>query len=222
MLATALSGWRTWSAGALTAVAASAVLSACGSQGRQDAQEPNATFPVQVTKATWKTSQHLSEHTHLVIAVRNAGNKTIPDVAVTIVDPQSGTSVAAFGQAAHQQGLASRSRPVWIVDRPPGPCAGRSGYSCLSGGPGGAVTAYSNTWALGRLAPGRTATFDWTLTAISPGKHHIQYQVAAGLNGKAKARLPGGALARGDFTVNITSAPQQSYVNNSGQIVAAQ
>ena len=55
-----------------------------------------------------------------------------------------------------QPGLANPSRPIWIVDRPPGrvqrvPAQLPDG----SGSPGGAVTAYSNTWALGPLAPGR-------------------------------------------------------------------
>ena len=46
--------------------------------------------------------------------------------------------------------VANPSRPIWIVDRAPGPCR----YSCRNGGQGAAVTAYSNTWALGRLKPG--------------------------------------------------------------------
>ncbi len=112
-------------------------------------------------------------------------------------------------------GLASRSRPVWIVDQPPGLC----GYSCKSGGPGGAVTAYTDTWALGPLKPGATATFDWGVTAVRAGKWVVQYEVAAGLNGKAKAVLSDNALPVGRFNVTVHSKPAQSYVNNSGQIV---
>ena len=94
------------------------------------------------------------------------------------------------------------------------------GSSDGSGSPGGAVTAYSNTWALGALAPGHTAKFDWAVTAVEPGRHVVAWEVAAGLNGKAKAVLPGRRRPpHGTFTVLIHSAPAESYVNNNGQIV---
>ena len=202
---------------ALGAVAASVALGACGSGARQDANEPSGNFTVTVPVAKFPASQRLAQHTHLVISVRNSGTKTIPDVAVTITNPGYGTAAQAFGGliSSTTQPLASRSRPIWIIDRPPGPCV----YSCLSGGPGGAVTAYSNTWALGALQPGATATFDWAVTAVKPGTHLVQYRVAAGLNGKAKAVLAGGRPPVGTFKVNVTSVPQQSFVNNNGQVV---
>jgi hypothetical protein len=133
-----------------------------------------------------------------------------------------GTSVQAFAEKIECAScqLASDSRPVWIVDEPPNPnavCA----YSCQQGGPGGAVTAYSNTWALGPLKPGTTKTFDWKLTAVKSGMHTVAWQVAAGLNGKAKARTGGGTVPQGTFKVRIANAPQQAYVNNSGQVVTS-
>jgi hypothetical protein len=221
MFSRALSGWRTRSAGIVAGIAACAALSACGSGQRQDAQEPSATFPVEVTTARFPTSQTLSQHTHLVIEVRNVGHRTIPDIAVTITDPRRGTAIQAFGQSYSETGLANHSRPVWIVDRPPEP-NGKCGYSCRAGGPGGAVTAYSDTWAMGRLAPGQVARFDWGVTAVATGHHSIRYEVAAGLNGKAKARLSGGGLPWGVFNVNISNRPAQAYVNNQGQIVTTQ
>jgi hypothetical protein len=204
-------------------VVAATALAGCGGGARQDAKEPNGKFPVDVTSATFPASQRLAQHTHLVIKVRNAGNKMIPNLAVTILDPSQGTSAQAFGAdlsgAGATAGLASRSRPVWIVDSPPGPCR----YSCRSGGPGGDVTAYANTWALGRpLKPGDTATFDWGVTAIKPGRHTVQYQVAAGLNGKARAVLPGGGRPWGTFTVTVAKTPARSYVTDSGKIVTTQ
>src|SRR5438270_6281752 len=71
----ALSGRRTMSCTVVAGVAASVVLSACGGGQRQDVSEPSGTFHVQVTTASFPTSQRLSQHTHLVIAVRNTGNK---------------------------------------------------------------------------------------------------------------------------------------------------
>jgi hypothetical protein len=209
-------------AGAVSALA----VSACGSGARQDVHEPRGQFTVAVSTASFPSSQTLSQHTHLVIAVRNASHKTIPDVAVTICNvtcaypaPKGeGTSAGAFAADINQPYVANPSRPTWVVDRAPGAC----GYSCGAGGQGAAVTAYSNTWALGRLKPGHTAKFDWSVTAVSAGRHVVAWQVAAGLNGLAKAVLANGSKPRGTFAVNIASTPQQSYVNNNGQIVTSQ
>lgn len=200
------------------AVSAGLLLGACGSGPRQDANEPNGRFPVDVALAKFPASQRLSEHTKLVISVRNAGQKTIPNIAVTILNPKDGTAAQAFSQdiaSSPGEDLASRSRPVWIIDQPPGPCL----YSCRQGGLGSAVTAYSNTWALGSLAPGKTATFAWGVTAVQSGRYQVEYQVAAGLNGKARAIDAAGAQPTGTFNVTIHQAPQQAYVNNAGQIV---
>jgi len=195
-------------------------LSGCGGSAEQGGGEPTGSFPVQVTTARFPAAQTLSEHTQLVITVRNAGTKAIPNIAVTLLNPLYGTAAQAFGTliAANgpgQPALASRSRPVWVVDQAPGPC----GYSCHQGGPGAAVTAYSNTWAMGRLAPGATARFDWHVTAVAPGNYTVDYQVAAGLSGKAKAVLSGGGPVAGSFKVTISNQPRQAYVNNAGQIV---
>ncbi len=119
------------SCGIIAGIASAAILAACGGQPRQDASEPSGVFPVQVTAATFPTSQQLSQHMHLVISVRNSGRKPIPDIAVTITDPKLGTSVGAFGQNQGTAGLASHSRPVWIVDRAPSP--GPCGFSCRPG-----------------------------------------------------------------------------------------
>jgi hypothetical protein len=210
-------------------ICAALLLAACGGGQRQDAQEPSGNFKVDVTSSSFPATQRLSEHTHLVLAVRNDSGKTIPDIAVTICNvtcaypapPGEGTSATAFSENLQMPGLAHPSRPVWVVDRPPGAC----NYGCQpgspggEGGPGGAVTAYANTWALGALAPGHTARFDWAVTAVAPGVHKIAWEVAAGLNGKAKAVTALGLLPQGTFTVDISNAPAQTYVNNNGQIV---
>jgi hypothetical protein len=211
--------------GIVAAIVAALAVSACGGGSSQAANEPNGRFPVAVDAASFPATQKLAQQSHLVIAVRNAGTKAIPDVAVTICNvtcaypaPQGeGTSAAAFGANVGEPYLANASRPIWIVNTAPGPCL----YSCQNGGQGAAVTAYDNTWALGRLAPGRTARFDWAVTAVKSGRHVIAWEVAAGLNGKAKAVVAGGGLPHGTFTITVGSAPPQSYVNNNGQIVTS-
>ncbi len=221
----------------LAGAAISVVVSACGSGPRQDANEPNGSFPVSIQSATWPSIQHLAQHTHLVITVKNAGGSTIPNIAVTITDPALGTSVQAFGTNIDSPSypvLASHSRPAWVIDAGPGsstaPCpagneAGtaqnyQNNYSKCQGGPGGGATAYSNTWALGSLPAGQSATFDWALTAVKAGNFQVRYQVAAGLNNKAKAVLQSGSgTPEGTFHVNVNGKPETSYVNDAGQVV---
>jgi hypothetical protein len=223
-VAPALSAWSTRSYGTFATIVVALTLAACGGGGaRQDASEPSGNFPVQVASASFPASQRLAEHTHLVISVRNSGTKAIPNIAVTICNVTctspapagEGTASQAFAEDLSQPNLANPSRPVWVVDRPPGKCT----FSCLSGGPGGSVTATSNTWTLGPLAPGATAKFDWTLTAVRPGKHVVAWEIAAGLTGKAKAVLSDGSIPHSAFTVTIAHSPSRTYVTDSGKIV---
>jgi len=211
------------SVGIVAGIGSVLAVSACGSGARQDVGEPSARFPVSVSTASFPSSQTLSEHTHLRIAVHNSGHRTIPDVAVTICNvtcaypaPKGeGTSAAAFAANRNQSGLANPSRPIWVVERGPGACR----YSCQNGGAGAGVGAYSNTWALGPLHPGRTISFDWTVTAVAAGHHVVAWEIAAGLNGRARAVLAGGSRPHGTFAVQISPKPAQSYVENNGQIV---
>jgi hypothetical protein len=208
-----------------SAAAAVAVLAlaACGSGARQDANAPSGNFPVEVTSASFPKFQRLAQHTHLVIAVRNVGSKTIPNLTVSICNTTcaypspagEGTSVAAFAQYLNMPGLASHSRPVWIIDRPPGTC----GYSCQNGGQGSDVSADANTWQAGPLKPGATTTFDWALTAVAAGHQVVAYEIGGDLYGKAKATLPNGLTPSGTFAVTIAHAPALTYVNGAGQVV---
>ena len=198
-------------------------MSACGSGGPQDANAPHGNFPIVVKTATFPSAQRLSQHSRMTISVRNAGHKTIPDIAVTVCNVTcaypapvgEGTSVDAFAEYLNMPGLASHSRPVWVVDRPPGKCE----YSCQQGGAGSDFTYDANTWAAGSLKPGATATFTWGVTAVVPGRHVVAWTVSADLFGKAKAVPAGGSRSHGTFTVNISQAPSQTYVNSSGKVV---
>ena len=60
------------------------------------------------------------------------------------------------------------------------------------GDPPGCATAYVNTWACGTLEPDDEKTLRWTVTPVATGAYKVDYRVAAGLNGKAKAVLAGG------------------------------
>jgi hypothetical protein len=176
------------------AVAALAA-SGCGGGTRQDADEPSGMFRVDVVRASFPTKQRLATSQRFVITVRNADTKALPNVAVT---------VDSFAARSEQAGLADPSRAVWIVDD----------------GPRGGDTAYTNTWALGRLAPGQMRQFVWRVTAVQAGTHTVKWQVAAGLNGKARATLAGNRAPAGSFTVDVSSQPAQSHVDpKSGRVV---
>jgi hypothetical protein len=189
-----VTGRRGATAALATSVVALAV-AGCGGGERQDKNEPSGTFSLNVVKAAFPSSQSLAKQEALTIAVKNSDSRTIPDVAVT---------VDSFSTRSQQPGLADPSRAVWIVDQPP-----------LGG-----TTAYTNTWALGRLAPGQTRTFTWKVTAIQPGTHTVKYRVAAGLNGKARAKVNGRNDFQGSFTVAITGKPAQATVDpDTGKVI---
>ena len=182
---------RVGSLGALLAL----VVAGCGGGERQDKNEPEGTFDVDVARASFPLSQHVAEQSRLRIRVRNSGNKTIPNVAVTI---------KGLSERDKQEGLADPNRPVWIIDR----------------GPRGGDTAYVGTWALGSLRPGAARTFEWRVTPTRSGLYDVRYEVAAGLDGKAKARSPQGGKPAGSFTVRVSGKPADARVDpDTGKVV---
>lgn len=171
----------------------SAFLAGCGGGERQDANEPEGNFAVEIAEAKFPEKQALAQASKLSIVVKNNDSKPLPDVAVT---------VNSFSKASEQAGLADNQRAVWIVDR----------------GPVGGETAYVSTWALGPLAAGESKTFTWEVTAIQAGRHEVSYKVSPGLDGKAKPADP--AAAGGKFTVNISDKPVQARVDpETGKVV---
>ena len=179
----------------IAASAAALAVAGCGGGTRQDAAEPSGTFQVDVVRASFPAKQHLAQPERFVIAVRNSGDKTVPNVAVT---------VSSFAERSEQAGLADPERAVWVIDD----------------SPRGGATAYTNTWALGRLAPGQTRRFVWRVTAVQAGTHTVKWQVAAGLNGKAKATLSGNRAPAGSVTVDVSDKPGQARVDpKTGKVV---
>lgn len=193
------------SAGLALAGVSLVVAAGCGGGAHQDAREPSGTFTVDISEATFPHSQRVAGQSEMRITVRNPTRRAIPNVAVTIAGADGSTPAQAFGEADPQAGLASSSRPVWIVDE----------------GPAGGDTAYVNTWALGRLAADQEKTFVWRVTPVVTGTHTVRYRVAAGLNGRAHAALAGGGPPAGTFTVNISGKPAQAGVGPGGNVTTA-
>jgi hypothetical protein len=176
----------------------------CGGGERQDKNEPDGDFAVSVVKADFPLEQSLAKQEEMSITVRNTGNETVPEIAVSLGETGRGGLVRGLTQRKSNPELADPERPIWIVDE----------------APTGGETAYVGTWALGSLPAGQTKTFKWKLTAVVPGKHTVKYTVAAGLDGKAKAQGPGGRPPGGVFDVNVSATPTPSTVDpETGKVV---
>ena len=86
--------------GALAALLAAGA-AACGGGERQDADEPEGEFPVEIVAAEFPAGQRLAETSDLVLTVRNSGEETIPDLAVTVfTDADTGEEISADEAAA--------------------------------------------------------------------------------------------------------------------------
>jgi hypothetical protein len=227
-------------AGWAIAVLALAVgVSACGDDApRQDADEPSGEFPVEVTAAKFALDQSLAETTDLTLAVANAGDEAIPDLAVTIF---TGDAMAGgpFQVRSDQPGLADPNRPVWILENQFPKCVTDAGYKlepssetrCVSpleaDSPGGldkaqtagADVAQTNTYSFGTLEPSDEIEMIWRLTPVVAGHYTVHYELAAGLTGKAEAVTPDGGSVDGEFVVTIDDTPPEASVAANGEVV---
>jgi hypothetical protein len=207
-------------------------VASCGGGERQDANEPEGDFPVQIVSADFASKQQLAQNTNLTLAVANSGDKTIPDLAITIFTTsnastqESGTTSTAtttssqnlpqvqgsFSVRSDQPGLAIPFRPVWILEE---------GYPKLEGqqASAGAAAAQTDTFSFGELPPNQTKRIVWNVTPVQAGTYTVHYRVAAGLQGKAKAVTGDGSVPEGEFVVRISSTPPQTRVDDSGKVV---
>ncbi len=124
----------------------------------------------------------------------------------------AGTASDPFSIVDQQAGLANPSRPVWVLDQ---------GFPKLAGetASAGAETAEVNTYSFGPLEAGDTREIAWRMTPVEPGAYTVSYRIAAGLQGKAVAVTEGGSIPEGQFVVNISDAPPQTRVTESGKVV---
>ena len=196
------------------ALAAAALLGACGGSSSSGEDEPTGTFHVKVTEASFPTLQRLGQTSLLNLAVRNTGKRTVPGLSVTftIAGERGVNSSLPFGVSDPQPELAQPERPVWVLAQ---------SYPRLHGSsdPGGASTSSRKTFALGELKPGETTEAVWKLSAVRAGKYTLLYNIDAGLSGKAKAKTTGGVTPGGSFSTEITDRLPETEVTDSGEIV---
>lgn len=193
-------------------VALAVLAAGCGG-AKRNAREVAGSYPVEILAARFPAKQAVAHDTRFTLIVRNAGVRTIPNIAVTL---------DSFYYTNDYPKLAVRKRPVWIVNTGPGTIATKPPVQTAEiNPPGGGETAFVNTWALGALAPHAIRTFIWLVTPVKSGVHTVHYTVAAGLDGKALARLPGGGLPTGSLTAAIAPVPPRTHVNpETGEIAA--
>jgi hypothetical protein len=223
----------------MAALALTWSVSACGGGQRQDATEPSENFPVQVTKAKFSNHQRLAETSDLELAIKNVGEKTIPDLAVTIYTVETkgtgstrtkagvtatGSGQGSFNIRLDNPNLADPNRPAWVLE---------TGYPKLldppqvtvknlaKAPPAGALAAETDTFQFGALPSGEQKDVDWRVTAVRSGSYTVHYAVAAGLQGKAKAVTADGSPVRGEFVVTITSKSPETCVKGAGQVTTA-
>ena len=179
-----------------------------GSNKRQDENEPSGRFQVEVVEASFPQRQKLAQRSNLVVRVRNAGSKTIPNVGVT---------VNGFYRRVDDPDLADPNRPIFVINGQPKEIGGFP--EAKEAAPEGGDTAYVNTWALGKLRPGAEREFRWGVTAVKAGPFKLSYRVNAGLDGKAKAVAAGGGAPKGRFAGTISDEPPQTRVGEDGETV---
>ncbi len=185
-------------------------LAACGGGERQDANEPSGKFPVKIVTSSFPTRQRLAQTSLFRIGVQNTGERALPALAITISLDKN--AVHPFSTYDPQPGLADPDRPVWVLE---------NDYPKLAGEtrPAGAETANDKTFNFGSVQPGKTVEAVWKVTPVKAGIFTVDYQIDAGLNGKAKAVTADGSPPTGSFAVKISDRPPETRINDQGKVV---
>jgi hypothetical protein len=202
-----------WAA-ALAAAAVALLLSACGGGASSESNEAGGAYPVKIVRAEFPAKQRLGETSLMRIGVRNTGQKALPSLTinVSIGGRQGEDSALPFGYRDPEPGLAQPDRPVWVLS---------SGYPKVAGSSvrGPIEPALKKTFDFGPLKPGATTEAIWKLSAVKAGRFAVLYEIGAGLSGAGKAQTAGGSEAGGSFTARIGTAPPNTEVTDSGEVV---
>ena len=193
----------------LAPVLAVLALAGCGGGERQDENEPEGDFKVEVVEATFPEEQKLAKRSELVIVVRNADQKEIPNVSVTM---------NGLDFRKDDPELADQRRPQFVVNGKFKEFGNIEDAQAQT--PNGIENpTYVNTWSLGPLKPGESKRFRWDVTAVKAGPYELSYSVAAGLDGKARAIDETGETPQGVFTGTVDDEAPQTKIAADGKSI---
>jgi hypothetical protein len=212
--------------------AAALLAAGCGSGDRQDEDEPEGEFPLEVMSATFPEEQKLAKDSKMEIVVRNAGSKEVPEISITVECPGqkraprsqgsggspsgAGSQGGGFNYRTSFPGVADPSRPQFVVNTIPTRTPRNYDRGRLD--PLERSSAYVSTFPLGALAPNREAKFVWDVTAVKAGPYRICWKVNAGLDGKAKAIAQGGPI-RGEFKGTVSDRAPDARIADDGRTI---
>jgi hypothetical protein len=201
----------------------------CGSGERQDEDEPEGQYRVQLVSADFPAQQRLATTSDMEVVVRNPGPKRIPIVSVTVKCDEAkggsggspsntGGGSGGFAYRTTTPGVADPARPRFVVNTVPTRTPRQYDRGRLD--PLERSSSYVDTYPLGPLAAGRTATFRWNVTAVKAGPFRICFRVNAGLDGKAKA-VPAraGEKITGEFVGEIEREAPDAHIAQDGKTV---
>lgn len=197
--------------------------------GPQTADEPAGDYPVKVVQRSFPSNQSLAQRATMVIVMRNVGDKTIPEAAVTLgKTPQPGGKagekfgsgrIGTFERRRVDPDLSDPKRPQFVLNRAPNDYIrqktrpnGSLVQSEVRSDTGVAPTQL-DTYSLGPLRPGKSVRFRWSVTPVEAGPFKIFWRVQAGLDGQAKAVLPGGRIPHGTFRGTISREAPKAGVD---------
>lgn len=208
-------GTKLW-AGALCATVSTGLAACGGTDPSPDIDETGGSYPVDV-RASYPDRQRVSLTSDLVLRVRNDGDRAIPQLTVTVWTGETGVEDPKpedpFSILADDARSGDRAARVWVPV--PGfpkvvPEGERAADLPDDGPAGGAQAAQTDTFTFGRLEAGDSRTLVWRTTAVRAGRYAVNYAVAAGVGGDARAE---GASAVGRIPVRITAAPAGCVVD---------
>jgi len=218
------------------ACATSLVAAGCGGGTRQDEDEPDGNFPVEVVSTEFPEEQKLAKDSKMQIVVRNAGDEEIPVISVTVECPGqepededdrsagsggspsgSGSQGGGFNYRSTFPGVADPSRPQFVVNTIPTRTPRNYDRGRLD--PLERSSSYVSTFPLGKLAPNREATFTWDVTAVRSGPYKICWKVNAGLDGKAKAKPFQGTPIAGEFSGTVSDEAPDARIADDGRTI---
>ena len=178
---------------------------------------PPATSRWRSTRRQFATHQRLAETNDLQLEIENTGDKQVPRPGRD--DLHGRREIERLVLGALRPARARRpNRPVWILENgfPKVAKQNETGPELDELPPGGAEAAQTDTFSFGPLDPGERRNLVWRVTPVVAGTYTVHYELAAGLNGKAKAVTDDGGRVEGEFVVTVSDKPPQARVDDSG------